>query len=234
MLKLLSITLLATSLLLGGCVSTVPMASKEQDAALKSFAPPSEDKSRIYIYRNNWMGFLLKRGVYVDGERIGESAKGVYFYKEVAPGAHKVGTESEFSNNEIDVETEGGKNYFVRQYVRMGLFFGGANVWSVSEERGRRAVQSCRLAASTAGNYSGGVVAAAATARAGSGSSSTTGSAPVTQDTRYLYQAEKLATAEGCTATTFASTGPGVEFYSATCDEKPTTIRCDFGKCAMR
>ncbi|MDT8452929.1 MAG: hypothetical protein RQ936_09340, partial [Gammaproteobacteria bacterium] len=55
-------------------------------------------------------------------------------------------TESEFSDNEIFFEAEGGNNYFAEQYIRIGVFVGGANLRMVSEQEGMAAVRECELA----------------------------------------------------------------------------------------
>lgn len=145
MLKLLSVSVLAMSLLFAGCAS-VPMAPKEQDQKLKEFTQPSADMSGIYIYRNSFVGQALKKNVYIDDTLIGESANKVYFYKEVPKGTHKLSTESEFSNNDIELKTDGGKNYFVEQFIKMGAFVGGAALKVVSEEEGKKGVLSTNLA----------------------------------------------------------------------------------------
>lgn len=145
MLKLLSVPVIAISLLFSGCAS-VPMAPKEQDQQLKSFAKPSADMSGIYIYRNSFVGQALKKNVYIDGALLGESANKVYFYKAVNAGKHKLSTESEFSNNDIELSTEGGKNYFVEQYIKMGAFVGGAALKVMTEEEGQKGVLSTNLA----------------------------------------------------------------------------------------
>ncbi len=69
-----------------------------------------------------------------------------YFYKLVSPGEHKLSTESEFGNNDLVLNTETGKNYFIRQYIKMGLFVGGANLELVSEPDGKKGVLECKLA----------------------------------------------------------------------------------------
>ncbi|HSB96652.1 MAG TPA: DUF2846 domain-containing protein [Spongiibacteraceae bacterium] len=227
MLKSLSAPLLAACMFLAGC-ATVPMAPHERDARLKSFTAPAADKSGIYIYRDTFGGQALKKDLYIDGQRIGETANKVYFYQEIAPGAHKIATESEFSNNEIDLQTEGGKNYFVEQYIKLGVFVGGANLEVVSEEEGEKEVRSCKLAYSTFGNYPKKTTDSGSSARISSPSNT------AAVNTRYLYQAESVALALNCTATTFTASGPGTEFYSANCGDKPISIRCDFGKCAAQ
>ncbi len=69
-----------------------------------------------------------------------------YFYKEVQRGKHKLSTESEFSNNDLSIDAEKGRNYFVRQYIKMGLLVGGANLELVSEDEGMKGVLECKLA----------------------------------------------------------------------------------------
>lgn len=137
-------TIISVSLLTG-CAS-VPMAPVEQDGALKAFSLPAPDKAGLYIYRSSGAGTALKKNVYVDKVLLGETAQKTYFYKEIAPGQHEVSTESEFSDNTITFQAEGGKNYFARQYIKLGIFVGGANLEMVSEEEGMEAVRKCGLA----------------------------------------------------------------------------------------
>ena len=234
MFKLRPASLLLACIYFTGCAS-VPMASKEQDAALKEFSAPPTDKSGIYIYRDSSFGAALKKNLYVDGALIGESASNVYFYKEITPGAHKLSTESEFSDNEIGLNTEGGKNYFVRQYIKMGLFVGGANLESATEEEGQQAVRSCKLASSTSGQDAANVNRRAqrssATPPVDRPSAMVAAASAERTNIRYLFQAEKLASSQGCTETIFESSGPGVERYTAKCDAKPISILCEFGNC---
>lgn len=60
MFKKILTPMLTICLLLSGCAS-VPMASKEEDAKLKTFQKPAENKSGIYIYRNSFAGQALKK-----------------------------------------------------------------------------------------------------------------------------------------------------------------------------
>ncbi len=128
-----------------GCAS-VPKASKEKDMEAKTFKAPAQDQSGIYIYRDSFVGQALKKNVYIDGKLIGETSNKVFFYSVVPSGAHKLSTESEFSDNTIDLETQGGKNYFVEQYIKMGAFVGGAALKVVTEEEGKKAVLKTSLA----------------------------------------------------------------------------------------
>lgn len=51
---------------------------------------------------------------------------------------------------------------------------------------------------------------------------------------RWLFQAEKAAQAASCSSPSIINMGPGVELYTATCNQTPATIRCEFGKCAVQ
>ena len=129
---------------LTGCAS-VAMAPKDQDVAAKTFAPPPAEKSGLYIFRNSFVGQALKKILSVDGKPVGQTANQVYFYREISPGSHTISTESEFSDNSISFLAEGGKNYFARQYIKIGVFIGGAGIEMVSEEDGKKEVLQCGL-----------------------------------------------------------------------------------------
>lgn len=131
-----------------GCAS-VSMESKEASDAAKRFGPPSDGNSKIYVYRSGSFGGALKKDIWIDGECIGESAPNVFFVKEVKGDAeHKISTESEFSPNDLLVKAKAGMNYFVRQFIKMGLFVGGAGVELVSDDEGKKEVSALELAKS--------------------------------------------------------------------------------------
>lgn len=137
--------MLVFSAYIAGC-ATVPMASDKEDVARKEFSAPPQDYAGLYIYRNSSLGGALKKNVYVDGDYIGESAPKTYFYIVVVPGDHVLSTESEFSDNSLELHAESGQNYFIRQYIKLGVFVGGANLELVSEEEGKKGVLECELA----------------------------------------------------------------------------------------
>ena len=132
--------------LLSGCAS-VPMESKEKSAMAKQFNQPSAGVAGIYLYRSGSLGGALKKDLWIDGKCVGESAPNVFFYEEVEGDAdHTVSTESEFSPNDLIVKVVAGANYFVRQYIKIGVFVGGANLELVSEEEGKKEVSKLELA----------------------------------------------------------------------------------------
>ena len=137
-----NLLLVATLALMTGCAS-VPMAPKAQDAASKTFSAPADNMASVYIYRNSFVGKALKKTLKIDNVAIGETANGVYFHRSVAPGKHVLATESEFGDNVLDFTAEAGKNYFFRQYIKMGAFVGGSGLEAVSEEDGKQGVLGC-------------------------------------------------------------------------------------------
>ncbi|MEN4054242.1 DUF2846 domain-containing protein [Sulfurimonas sp. NWX79] len=108
--------------LMVGC-STVPLEPKEMSENAKAFNTPPEGKAGLYVYRDSFVGQALKKDIWVDNKCLGETANGIFFYQSVKGNMpHTIATESEFSPNKLVVDTKAGKNYFVRQYIKMGVF----------------------------------------------------------------------------------------------------------------
>lgn len=144
--KIVSVFALTATILISGCAS-VDMAPKAESAKAKEFNPPSQGNAGVYIYRNSFVGQALKKDIWIDGKCIGESAPDVFFYKEVEGGKnHKIDTESEFSPNAFELMFETNKNYFIRQYIKMGVFVGGAGLEQIPEEQGKKDVSKLEMA----------------------------------------------------------------------------------------
>jgi hypothetical protein len=151
--KIVPFLAIATSLLVTGCAS-VTMAPKEDSAKAKQFAPPATNNAGLYVYRNSFVGKALKKDLWVDGKCLGESAPDVFFYTEVAGGKSlTISTESEFSPNDLKLTVDSGKNYFVRQYIKIGAFVGGAGIELVPEQQGKTDIAQLDMA--KPGNCSG-------------------------------------------------------------------------------
>ncbi len=145
MIKAISLTAVLT-IFLGGCAS-VPMESTENSNHAKQFNAPSEGKSGLYIYRDSFVGQALKKDIWVNGNCIGESAPDTFFYEQVeGDKEHKISTESEFSPNDLILKVQAGKNYFIEQFIKMGVFVGGAGLEVVDEKKGMEAVSKLDLA----------------------------------------------------------------------------------------
>ncbi len=145
-LNLKSTVLVLSVAVLSGCAS-VNMASKEESDKAKQFSAPSAGNAGLYVYRNSFAGKALKKDIWVDGKCLGESAADVFFHTQVEGGKkHKIETESEFSPNALEVFMEAGKNYFIRQYIKLGAFVGGADLEQIPEEQGKADVAKLSLA----------------------------------------------------------------------------------------
>lgn len=136
---------------LSGCAS-VPMESPELDMKAKTFSQPTSDKAGVYIYRDSMLGSALTKLIKIDGQVIGATAPGMYFYIQAKPGKRTFSTQSEFSDNTLEVNLDGGKNYFIRNYIKLGVFVGGANLELVDEAEAQKAItENCKLATPTGG-----------------------------------------------------------------------------------
>lgn len=143
-----SIFFILVAIFLSGCAS-VPMAPLDQSNYAKEFKKPSQGKAGLYIYRDSTFGAALKKTIWINEECIGKTAAKVFFYKEVDGNKeYTITTESEFSPNEITIKVKDGFNYFVRQYIKMGAFVGGADLELVDEEKGKKAVSKLKMAQS--------------------------------------------------------------------------------------
>ena len=146
--RLVPLLVIAASVFATGCAS-VDMASKAESAKAKEFKQPSPGNAGVYVYRNSSFGASLKKDILIDGKCLGESAPNVFFFTEVAGGKqYKIETESEFSPNAMELMLTTGNNYFIRQYIKMGAFVGGANLELVPEEQGKRDVAPLEMAKS--------------------------------------------------------------------------------------
>jgi len=140
------VLLAVASFLFAGCAS-VPLDTDQASDLAKKFNPPTDGNSGMYIFRDSSFGGALKKDVWINGKCIGETAPNVFFYEEVnADEEQKVSTESEFSPNDLVIKVSEGENYFIRQFIKLGLFVGGAGVELVDEEAGKKAVSELKMA----------------------------------------------------------------------------------------
>jgi len=131
-----------------GCAQ-VPLQDSAASDAAKRFSEPTEGMAGLYIYRDSSFGGALKKDIWIDNECLGESAPNTFFYTLVSGDEpHTLSTESEFSPNNLSITPASGENYFIRQYIKMGVFVGGANLEEVEPEKGKLAVLKLNLAKS--------------------------------------------------------------------------------------
>lgn len=129
-------------LLLVGCAS-VPMAPADLDAKAKQFTTVS-NKSNLYIYRNEHFGRAIPMTVSINGKVLGQTAAQTYFWLQLAPGQYNLDSHTENVSN-LNLTAEPGKDYFVWQEVKMGLWAARSQLQMVDEKTGRDGVLESKL-----------------------------------------------------------------------------------------
>lgn len=143
--KHLLLLCLSVAWLFTGCAS-VDLASDADSAKAKEFTIDDSSKSQLYVYRPGHIaGSALKKAIWIDGLYVGRLKRCSFLVEKIEPGEHVISTESEFGNNEILINTEANKNYFVRQNIKFGVFVGGSSIHEVSVEKGMEDVKKCEL-----------------------------------------------------------------------------------------
>lgn len=139
--------LIIAGFMFGGC-ATVALESKDFSEKAKTFNLPPDGKAGLYIYRDNSIvGAALKKDIMIDGKCLGELVRGSFFYQVVEGNKeYKISTESEFFPNDLVLKLDSGKNYFIRNYIKMGVFVGGANLEVVQEEKAKQVILNLDMA----------------------------------------------------------------------------------------
>jgi hypothetical protein len=147
--KLALMATYALLLLLSACAS-VPMASMDKDAKAKEFTPPP-DKGAIYIYRNENLGGVMPVTVSINDKTLGQTAAYTYFHLNVPPGSYSLKSHAE-NVSELTVMVEPGRNYFVWQEMKIGMWSARTQLQEVDESTGRAAIASTKMIASSIGD----------------------------------------------------------------------------------
>ena len=136
------IAVAAVAIALAGCAS-VPMGDAKMDAQAKTFVAP-QDKTGLYIYRNESMGAVAKMTVAIDGQTVGQTAAKTFIYKEVPPGKHVI-TSSAENTDTLEMDAKPGTLAFIWQEVKMGILSARSKLHLVTAEEGKRGVGETKL-----------------------------------------------------------------------------------------
>lgn len=142
LLRIVSLAWLAGSACLSGC-ATVPMASAEDEARMKSLAP-APGAALVYVYRNESMGYSVHMDVSLDEVPYGQTVAKSFLVWEVRPGRHTIRSAAE-NDSTLTLSATPGRRYFVWQEVNMGLMYARSTLHEVSEDEGQRGVDECHL-----------------------------------------------------------------------------------------
>ena len=130
---------LTTTLLLSACAS-VPMASRDADAAGKTFAPPPPGSATLYLYRESIFGAAYTVGLSVGQRSLGALAPDTWFRIDVEPGTYDVRCTTPEASASKSVQIAPGETRFVEAAIRMGFVEPRCAVFEVAPEKGRSAV----------------------------------------------------------------------------------------------
>lgn len=125
---------------LSGC-ATIPRLSKELDTAAKTFETTT-DKANIYIVRDEFIGAAVGMPLDINGKLLGKTSALTYILATVTPGTQNIISHAE-NDSTLSLDVEPGKNYFVWQEVKMGLFMARTKLHSISETEGKAKVLKC-------------------------------------------------------------------------------------------
>jgi hypothetical protein len=142
MLRMLRMSsILVTGLLLAAC------ASGPKYADMKSSIPvAASGQGRIYFYRASSMfGAAIQPSIMLNGEAVGSSQPGGFFYVDRAPGNYEVSCSTEVERKASFV-LEAGQERYVKTSIGMGAFVGHAIPELVDAAEGMKAIQTLHYA----------------------------------------------------------------------------------------
>jgi Protein of unknown function (DUF2846) len=127
---------------LTGCAS-VPTTTLDPQTVATEFQPP-EDKASLFIYRSESFGGAVPLRVSVNDKILGQDAAKTYFWLKLSPGEYTITSLAEDTSN-VTMQLNAGKNYFVWQEIKMGMWSPRSQLHVVDESTGRAAIQDCAL-----------------------------------------------------------------------------------------
>lgn len=124
------------------CALLAACASGPKYADVKSsIAPLAPAQGRIYFYRSNSMvGAAIQPSISLNGEKVGDSKPGGFFYVDRAPGNYEAvcGTEVE---RKATFTLSAGQELYVKTTISMGVLVGHVTPELVDPAEGLKAVQ---------------------------------------------------------------------------------------------
>ena len=123
-------------ILLGGCAAT----GEKYSTLKESIEPLSAGMGRVIFYRdNNILGFAVTSDLYMNGENVGRSELGSFFYVDHEAGNIEVTATTE-TKKKLTFTLEEGETKYVRTTVGFGLVVGRIIPTLVSKEEGENAL----------------------------------------------------------------------------------------------
>lgn len=107
-------------LLVGGCASSGPKHAELADKIPEVAA----GEGRIYFYRDSSViGAAIQPDIRLNGETVGSSTPGGFFFVDRPSGKYVVSTTTEVENK-IEFSLEDGQTRYIKTYISFGLLIG--------------------------------------------------------------------------------------------------------------
>lgn len=130
------------------CASTSKAPESKSEEAKKFDAPAG--KGVVYLYRpGRAYGAAIQTQIKVNGRDAGGTGPGTFFRWELEPGTYTFSCFTPESSAVIELDVKAGKQYFLRQDIRMGISTGRVTLNEVDEATGQEAVKNFKLLQST-------------------------------------------------------------------------------------
>lgn len=115
-----TLLLLAAAAVMAGCAATGPLYS---DVAAR-IPPLATDQGRIYFMRADTLfGAAITADIHLNGDVVGKSERGSFFYVDRRPGNYTVATSTE-TEKQLTFTLAARETKYVRTSVSMGLLVG--------------------------------------------------------------------------------------------------------------
>jgi hypothetical protein len=144
--KFSAIAVFTAALVLAGCAATGPKMTEMQ----ASMPTLKADQGRVFFFRqSSMMGAALQPSINLDGNIVGESKPGGFFYVDTAVGSHVAMTSTEVSNKLSFVLAPGEVKY-VRTAPSMGLMVGHITPTLVGADEAKQEIATLSYTGGTA------------------------------------------------------------------------------------
>ncbi len=107
------------------------------------------DKGNLYIYRDENYGAAIRMSILLNNQLLSDTVAKSYIYQQLEPGTYTITSKAE-NNSSMAITIEAGKNHFLWQEVKMGMWTARSDLQVVDEATGRKGVQSCKILNSNA------------------------------------------------------------------------------------
>ena len=139
--RLLSCAAIVAAAFLAGCAATGPKFSE----VAKSIAPVPQDAGRIYFFRaNSMMGAAVQPDIRLDGQVVGESKPGGFFYVDRPAGEHVASTQTE-AEKTLTFTLAAGETKYLRTSPTFGLLVGRVAIEAEDPAKARAEIETLSL-----------------------------------------------------------------------------------------